>query len=131
MVAIIFSPTVDNFTKGTILKRRLKVQSAKILLHQNARRKKICTLLKMVFFIALPTLRKQKLSPLISLLKYLYEFCRLVHGFFSVPNIISYFDGSNNIFADCTFSLSMVLLIFPQKTKKYLFFSNVKMKKKI
>ena len=34
--------------------------------------------------IALPTLRQQKLSLLISLLQFLYEFCRLVHGFFSV-----------------------------------------------
>ena len=33
--------------------------------------------------IALPTLRQQKLSLLISLLQFLYEFCRLVHGFFS------------------------------------------------
>ena len=33
---------------------------------------------------ALPTLRQQKLSLFISLPKFLYEFCRLVHGFFSV-----------------------------------------------
>ena len=34
--------------------------------------------------IALPTLRQQKLSLLITLLQFLYEFFRLVHGFFSV-----------------------------------------------
>ena len=34
--------------------------------------------------IALQTLRQQKLSLLIPLLQFLYKFCRLVHGFFSV-----------------------------------------------
>ena len=77
------------------------VQSAKILLLPPKCEIIFVTLQKKYFFqycdinfglfsvihhlvITLPTLRQQKLSLLISLLLFLYEFCRLVRGFFSV-----------------------------------------------
>ena len=44
--------------------------------------------------IALPTLRSQKLTYLTSLLHFLYRFCLLVHGFFSIllPVLLSLFN---------------------------------------
>ena len=74
----------------------------KMLIHFNvySRRKYYCYHLNTKYFfydsnigffsiaphliIALPTLRSQKLSLLISLLQFMYYFCRLVHAFFSI-----------------------------------------------